>query len=339
MARETGMDSMIDLSIGKKASQYEQMIQIAKLYYMEDMSQQQIADRVNMSRSNVSRILKSCKELGIVEIRIHEASLRSFEIKKKLINRFGIGSVVITPRVDDREASAENAGIAAARYVENVLTDNMSVGIGWGASVYKMVKAFTPTVLNNMQIIQLMGGTRIKEAYKDGVQLTLDFAEKTSGTPYILNAPLLVTTRQVRDLFIEEGGIKDQLEMTKKIDVALVTLGTNEPESNAMVRANFMTPEQSKELYDAGLYSHILGQHIDIRGKIGNTELNDRVVGININTFKKIPLKIGIVVGEQKVKAIVSALMGGFLDTLITDEPTAFAVEDYAAKHGLYKPF
>ncbi|MEA4853455.1 MAG: sugar-binding transcriptional regulator [Christensenella sp.] len=333
------MEARIDLSNSKKATQYEQMIQIAKMYYIDDMSQQQIAQKVNMSRSNISRILKSCKELGIVEVRINEVSLRSFEIKKKLKNRFGIRNLVISPRVNDHEVSAENVGIAAARYMESILTDNMSVGIGWGSSVYKMVKAFSPMVLNNVQIIQLMGGTRIKEAYKDGVQLTSDFAEKTGGTPYILNAPLLVTNRKVRDLFIEEGGIKDQLEMTKRIDVAVVALGSNLPANNAMVWANFMTPEQSQELYDSGLYSHILGQHIDIRGKIGDTELNDRVVGININTFKKIPLKVGIAVGEVKVKPIVSALMGGFLDTLITDEITAFQVEDYAARKGLYKPF
>ena len=94
----------------KKANQYEQMIRIAKMYYMEDMSQQKIAEKVNMSRSNISRILKSCKRLGIVEVRIHEASLRSFEVKKKLMSRFGIETVIITPRVADSEISSDNVG-------------------------------------------------------------------------------------------------------------------------------------------------------------------------------------------------------------------------------------
>lgn len=329
----------IDLGTGKKANQYEQMIRIAKMYYMEDMSQQKIAEKVNMSRSNISRILKSCKRLGIVEVRIHEASLRSFEVKKKLMSRFGIETVIITPRVADSEISSDNVGIAAARYVEGLLEDNMSVGIGWGASVYKMVNAFSPVVLNNVKILQMMGGTRIREVYKDGVKLTTDLAEKTGGTPYILNAPLLVNTRKVRNLLVEEGGIKDQLEMAKQADMAVITLGTNQPDKNTLVWANFITPEQSQELYDAGLYSHILGQHIDIRGKLAKNEFNDRVVGINANDFKQIPIRIGIAVGEQKVQAIVSALMGGYLSALITDEPTAFEVEEYAAREGLYKPF
>ena len=59
----------------------------------------------------------------------------------------------------------------------------------------------------------------------------------------------------------------------------------------------------------------------------------------NANDFKQIPIRIGIAVGEQKVLAIVSALMGGYLSALITDEPTAFEVEEYAAREGLYKPF
>jgi DNA-binding transcriptional regulator LsrR (DeoR family) len=330
------MDLFKNLSNPRKLNQFELMIMIAKMYYFENMSQQQIAHKVNMSRSNISRILKVCRDMGIVEIRINEVSVRLFEVKKKLKNRFGVKNIIITPRADDKDANLENIGIAAAGYLEDILEEGMSVGLGWGSSIYKMVKAYPSKIVNGLDIVQLMGGTRIKEAHKDGVQLVLDFAKKTGGEPHILNAPLLVNNKQLKELLIEEGGIKEHLGMIKKIDVAIVALGTNTPENSAMV--SFITKEQSKELCDKGLFSHILGQHIDINGQIGDIDLNERVVGIDLKNFKTIGEKIGIAGGEEKVKAIVSGLMGGFIDTLITDEKTAFQVENYAAKHGLFNP-
>lgn len=328
---------MFDLSTEKKSSQYELMVQVAKLYYLDDLSQQEIAHRVNMSRSNISRVLKACRENGIVEIRIHEQSMRSYEISKKLQERFYLNNLIVTPHANSGEENLENVGRETARYLKGLLHDGMTVGLGWGATVYRMVRSFAPQNFHNVQVVQLMGGSRIRETYKDGVQLTIDFAEKTGGAPLLLNAPLLVTSKKVRDILIEEAGIKEQLEMADKIDVAVATIGTNLPEKSAMVQADFISWEESQQLCDDGLYAHILGQHIDYNGTLGNTKLNDRVVGINLQTFRKIPTKIGTATGDSKVPAIVCALMGGYFDTLITDEDTALKVEQYAAQRGLSK--
>lgn len=306
---------------------FEQMIGVAKMYYLENLSQQQIADRLGMSRSNVSRIIASCKEEGIVEIRIHEAALRTNELKRRLMDRYELTDVILLPRRAEQGNLPDDVGRLAAEYMDNRLDDNLTVGLGWGATIYRMVSCLKSSSYHQLHAVQLIGGTNINETYKDGVQLVLDFARRTGGAPHILNAPLLVSSKQVRDLFIEENSIKRHLELTEKIDVAAVTVGTNDPARSTMVSAGYLTRAQAQMLCDQGLHTHILGQHIDDGGSPGQTELNDRVVGIGLEDFKQIPLRIGVACGAYKTRQIAAALRGGYINILVTDELTALEVE------------
>ncbi len=328
-----------NLNTEKRLNQFELMVMIAKMYYMENLTQSEIARKLDMSRSNVSRLLISCRELGIVEITINDSSIKSFELKRKIKNRFGVKDVIITPLLDDRAANILNAGKAAAKYVSDILADHMSIAIGWGSTIYKMVNAYTYHSANGVDVYQLMGGTNIKESHKDGIQLTIDFAKKVGGVPHFFNAPLVVQNSELKELLMNESTIREHLDQAGRSDVAIVALGTNDPEHSSLVLAGCITKEQSNRLYKEGICTNIMGQHMDIYGKLSNKELNDNVMGLTMDQFKKIKLKIGVASGDEKVRPIISALMGGYINTLITDERTASLVEQYADEQKIYNPF
>lgn len=306
--------------------QGETMLQVAKLYYMDDLSQQQISEQMNMSRSNVSRILNNCRKSGLVEVRIHEAALRTSELRQALMERFSLREALIAPREDGAKSALDLVSRMAADYMEDILADNMTVGIGWGATIHSMVSMLRPATYYGAHAIQLIGGTDITGTYTDSVQLALDFARKIGAAPHILHAPLLVSSKAVRDLFIEENSISRHLKLHAGIDAAAVTVSTNEPERSTLVSAGYLTRAETQALCDAGLYTHILGQHIDGNGALADIALNDRVVGINLNVFKSIPLRMGVALGDYKARQILAALRGGYFNVLVTDEPTALCV-------------
>lgn len=45
-------------------------VEVARLYYQSDYSQQEIANKLNISRPTISRLLKYAKEKGFVQINI-----------------------------------------------------------------------------------------------------------------------------------------------------------------------------------------------------------------------------------------------------------------------------
>ena len=63
------------------------IVKIARMYYEQEMSQDQIARALLTSRSNISRILTVAKKKGIVEIRIAETAKRETELEDMLISR------------------------------------------------------------------------------------------------------------------------------------------------------------------------------------------------------------------------------------------------------------
>ena len=267
------------------------------------------------------------REMDIVDIRINDASLKSIEISEKLKDMFQLKQIVVVPSNHDPNLNLSNIGIAAARYLEKQLKDNMKLGLSWGSSVYQMIFNFTPVVRANIDVVQLMGGTAWDDSYKYGVQLILSFADKVGGNAKMLHSPLTLKTKQVHDLLMEEDDIKRHFEMVKQLDMAVIGIGSNYEDVSTMVKSNYISKDDSRKLWDAGIKCHICGKHIEMDGRQADIEYNDRVIGIDLEDLKKIENVIAIAGGKHKVAPIAAALRGGYIDTLVTDEETAILVE------------
>ncbi len=115
------------------------LVEIARRYYVDELSQQEIAKEYQLSRPTVSNILKQCREDGIVEIRIRDGSAFSRGLGNRLRSRFGIGEVLIVPSSGDPSAVLSRAGGEAAAFASGAIKDGMKVGIAWGTSLFQMV--------------------------------------------------------------------------------------------------------------------------------------------------------------------------------------------------------
>lgn len=311
----------------KSIAQRRLMVRIAKMYYYDNMSQQAIADVLEISRSNVSRLLRMSREMDIVDIRINDASLKSIEISEKLKDMFALKQMIVVPSNHDPNINLSNIGVAAARYLEKQLKDDMKVGMSWGLSVYQTISQFTPVVRANIDVVQLMGGTAWDDSYMYGVQLILSFADKVGGSAKMLHSPLTVKTRQVHDLLMQEDDIQRHFEMTGKLDIAVIGIGSNLADVSTMVHSNYITKKESEQLWNSGIKCHICGRHVDMDGRQADIEYNKRVIGIELDDLKKIGNVIAIAGGKHKVAPIAAALRGGYINTLVTDEETAILVE------------
>jgi DNA-binding transcriptional regulator LsrR (DeoR family) len=79
-------------------------------------------------------------------------------------------------------------------------------------------------------------------------------------------------------------------------------------------------------LHAAGAVGDICLRFFDSPGNLVPSDLDDRVVGVDADTLRKIPRRIGIAGGESKHKAIRAAVSGRWINVLITDTGTAAAL-------------
>ena len=76
-------------------------------------------------------------------------------------------------------------------------------------------------------------------------------------------------------------------------------------------------------LKDSGAVGDINLRYFDKNGNLISSDLNERIIGLNLEELKKIGHVVGVVGGKAKFKAIRAALIGSLIDVLITDHITA----------------
>lgn len=302
------------------------LIKIAKMYYLESLSQQEIADKVGTSRSNISKVLKTCRDLKLVEIRINDTSSSGLLLQNEMKEAFGLSQVIVVPTEDSPEATMFRLGRAAADLLQSLVNNGMSVGMAWGSSLYHMVRQFKSTKQMDIEVIQLLGGTGACDLQTDGLELAKALAQKLGARCGVLEAPLIVQSKSLKDLLVQEPRISRVLERAEKVDIALIGIGSNYAETSALVRAGFLGREESQHLLSRGVVGDICGRQIDIDGNVCEIDINQRVIGIELGKLRKIPKVIGVAAGTQKAEAILGTLRGRYVNVLVTDEETSMKI-------------
>ena len=179
------------------------LIKVAKLYYIEGRSQEEIAQEVHVSRPTVSRLLKATISSGIVQIRIDDISSFGIELAKRIEDRFGIRHVIVAPSSHTLEESKQNVGAAAAIYLESFLENGVLLAIAWGTTLSYVVKNIRHNAYKRVDVIQLLGGIGNKTMDTDANALALTLASAFNGDSYLLQAPFMVKSKVLRDLLMD----------------------------------------------------------------------------------------------------------------------------------------
>ena len=309
------------------------MIKVVDMYYKEEMSQDAISKKLNISRATVSRTLTRAKKEGIVKIQINYPSENTIELEKNIEKKFGLKEVLIG--VENESVSKDYAvALQASEYLARILKNNMKLGINWGRSMKNLVTTFEQEGYNKsinvkgVEIIPFLGTNNSFEEKSQSIRLTysnflaIKMAELLKCKNYNLSAPMIVSSQKVKDVIINEPDVSGVLKKAKTCDVALLGIGSIDKNSSLFVLMDD-GEKMSDTIKQQGGIGEVIGRAYDENGNIIHSELDNRIIGVTLEELKQIPLKIGVGYGNQKVKAIKAALKGGLIDVLITDRETA----------------
>ena len=305
---------------------FELLVEMAKHYYLDSMSQSEIAELYKISRPTVANMLKECREKGIVEIRINDKSPFSSETGQLFKNKYKLETVCIVPQEDDYALTLYKTCLETAGFLSSVILNNMKIGISWGTALYHTIRQLPKLGLMDCEVIQLVGGLGAAALYYDGAELARILADKLCARFFPVLSPVLVQSSELRDALLKETGIRETLEKARSLDLALVGLSSDLPEDSAVVKAGFLSAEEARQVYNEGSCGHLCGYHYDADGKFMQSPINNRVVGIKPEDFLQIPRRMGVACGKQKARAIHAALKGGLVTDLFTDELTALQI-------------
>ena len=306
---------------------------VAEMYYLEDKTQAEIARKVGVTRSMISRILKEAREKGIVEIRVRRSIHSDYDLESALINRFYLqGAMVITSPMGSAKQDLEHLGAAGAVALKRYLRPEITLGISWGSTVSAVVDALHVEKPIPIKIVQLVGALGAHNMEYDGHALVARLAEKLNGEGYYLNAPFLCPDPNTASVLMKTKGVEETVELGRSADIALLGIGSTSPNYSSYYLAGYVQLAELKTLSQEGAVGDVAGLHFDINGNYACPAFCERLVTISKESLDNIPLRIGVAGGTGKEVAILGALRGGYINFLVTDSAAAKAVLDRAAQ-------
>jgi len=309
------------------AAQREELIKVAKLYYHGNCSQDEIAKLMGYSRPRVSRMLTLARELKIVEFNIHDSPGEIERMEGQLKDRLDLKDVRILPSESGRLGTMYATAISAGEYLNSILQPDMRVGISWGATLDVLVSQLRPEKkYETVKVVQMIGGSTKTSFNIDSQGLTIRLADKLGSSYSILQTPLYVSSKAVRDLLMDEPEIKAHFSLLKTLDVALISISPIRPERSGAYRAGYISLEDSQALAKSGFVTDVCGNRIYKDGTLRPNAMNDKVIAILPEDLQRIPIAIAVAAGEEKSETIQAAAKARLFNVLITDEVAAISI-------------
>ena len=300
---------------------------IAWMYYVEGLTQNEIAERLGIGRVTVVRNINEAIKQREVKIRIEGDIADCIEIEDALKKTFNLKEAIVVPEPTNTANIAKSIGNAAGMFMSDTLTDGMSVGVGWGATLYESLATLTTRELNNVQVISLLGGI-VQARRFNPAEFAWQFARAVGADCYLLQAPAVVDSPETREALIERCGLRDVFTRAEKLDVAMLSSGAMSPLSTAF-RFNLLSDDDRKTLLKAGAVGDVLFNFYDINGKLVDHPVNKRVMSIPLEQLRDVPLRVISAGGAEKIEAIMGAIKLINCNVLITNENTAKALLNY----------
>jgi DNA-binding transcriptional regulator LsrR (DeoR family) len=308
-------------------------VRVAKLYYYQRLTTERIAEELRTSRSTVSRLLSWAHEHGLVEIHVHDPAEQPGKIEALLRERFGVRNArVVTVPESAREADwLERVAADAAGYLNSVIGNDCVVGIAWGTTIRRVSERLKPKPVRNVDFVALNGaGTPQSIDSTFGTDLVLRFAANYGARAHAFPVPAFFDHPQTKTALWRERSVRRLLDLQQRADLLVFSVGAFSSEVPSQVHAGgFLEAADRRDLRRERVVGDIATVFFRADGSWRDVALNARASGPDLELFRS-RRSICIASGSGKAQGIRAALAGGFVHTLIVDEPTARLVLDGA---------
>jgi DNA-binding transcriptional regulator LsrR (DeoR family) len=292
------------------------------MYYEWDMRQLEIAKQLGLSQATVSRLLNRSKEEGIIRISINLPNGVYTELEETLVKKFGLRDAIVVDSMDDNEKLIQrDLGAATAYYLESAIRPNEVIGISsWSATLLALVDTL-PTLPRKpgVKVVQILGGVGNPAVEAHATRLTSRMAQLVNGDAVYLPISGVLATEAARDILMADEVAQQAIRLFDHVTIALVGIGAIEPSPLLAQSGNIFSPKELELLRQEKAVGDILLRFFDQYGNLVKTGLEKRVISMSLEQLSKVSRAVGVAGGSRKYAAILGALRGHWINTLVTD--------------------
>lgn len=303
---------------------HELRIRAAWIYYIEGRTQRETASVLGINRVQVTRLLAEARKRGEVHIHINSNITSIIEVQREIQQLFNVPKVIVSPRSDTQFDATYSIAAAAGRFISEYVHSDMTIGVGWGRTLYSSLPHIMGRELENVRIISLLGGISQAKRFNPA-EFAWQFAELFNGEGYLVPAPALVDSAETKHALLEHCGINQIFDQADSLDVAFLSAG-GITKLTTSYRLGHVSEAERKSLIAAGAVGDLLYNFIDEKGNIVDHPVNERAISVGIERLKKANDRVLISGGEEKISVLIGCMKLLQPTVFITDELSAKAI-------------
>jgi DNA-binding transcriptional regulator LsrR (DeoR family) len=297
----------------------------ARLYYEEDATQAEVAAQLGTSRATVSRLLSEAKRQGIVRIEVvPPAEARPGDLADQLARALNLAIVYLAPPLpapSQGRSIVDVMGRPLATAVGRALGEaGLLPGdvllVSSGRTVYEVAQ-HDLTSLPGVVIAPTVGGNDQPEDWYQTNEITRLVANRVGGRANYLFAPALPGPELYRSL-LNDPSIQRVVDLWPHARCALMGVG-----APPLLRSDIpqFVPTGATSLRSA--VGDVCSRFFDRDGEPVEFEGSERLIAVELEALRHIPVTVAVAVGKEKVESIIAGARGGYFNRLVTDPATA----------------
>ena len=273
------------------------ILKAAYLYYIKGVSQNEIADKLQISITTVSRLIKKAKDEKIIEFVIKDPYIECINLEEKLKETFGLKDVIIAPNpgvspTENAKFKLENrkklVALEGARYLQRIIKEEDVLGVSWGSTMYHLINCLNPCQKVDAAFVTLHGSISCIEDELDVRTLVNRMAKAFSGKNYHILAEGLMSSKLIADSVKKEKSIERVFDMFDKVNISICGIGSFYPNLDSKLsKKEYVTEGELENLKKNNVFGDIALRFFDKNGKECETDLKERTVSIDFQKFKK----------------------------------------------------
>lgn len=239
-------------------------------------------------------------------------------LEKELKQIVGARKVIVVPGdSDETDFAKREIGRAAVSYLQASIQKDVTIAVTGGTTMAAVANAMIPFEGYNCLFVPARGGIGEK-VENQANSIVAKMAEAEKGNYHLLHVPDPLSETLYQTI-INEPQIKETLAVIKKTDIVIHAIG----EAVAMASRRKTSDKVMEKLIEKQAVSEAFGYYFDIHGNIVHKV---RTVGIQLEDLSYIDHVITVAGGKSKAQAIISYMIHGKSDVLITDEAAALEI-------------
>ncbi|EJN00906.1 sugar-binding transcriptional regulator [Herbaspirillum sp. YR522] len=310
------------------ASKLDLAARAAWMYYVAGNTQNEIAERLGISRQMAQRMVAHAGAANLVKVRITHPVSSCLELAQGLQQRYGLDTCRVVPGAGggDNPHEAQEVqqmlAVAGAELMEQYLgsEDPLVVNVGSGRTLKAAIEKLDDIARPQHQIVSMIGAFA-SDGSANRYDVALQAAEKLQARFYLLPAPRVAENESDRQQWCNHRAYKIVSGLAERADVTFLGIGTIALQG-AMHEDGFIDEQEVRQLQRQGAVGELICHAFDGDGRLLQSALSARITTPPLAQHPKRPV-IALAGGSKKAKAVRAALRGGWLTGLVTDETCA----------------